>query len=261
MWFTVSIACNVNGSIRSPGERVETTENEARRLERSFHLIRDENEWPVYEAEPVKAIHDVMVFTPVYRLEPETVTAVLALQWGGPITWIFQRDNPGGGGGNGDHLHQYQRARDVFLSGSYEAMLVIESDIIPPPDTLKKLAALNSDVAYGVYRFRVSNVINIFERYPGTSRNMGESLTIHPHKLRRAVHVGTTPCSGAGLGCTLIRRNVLEALPFRLEENTAHCDTWFNIDVLRGGFSQWADMSVVCGHKDEKGEILWPVLS
>ena len=260
MMFTVSTACTVNGSVHLPGERVETTEHEARRLERSFHLIRDESDWPVYEVLPVRPIKDVMVFTPVYRLEPETVAAVLALQWDGPITWVFQRDNPGGGG-NRDHLHQYQRARESVLCGHYDAMLVIESDIIPPPDTLQKLAALNADVAYGVYRFRVSDVVNIFERYPGTSRNMGESLTIHPHKLRRAVKIGKTPCSGAGLGVTLIRRNVLEVLPFRLEENTAHCDTWFNIDVLRGGFSQWADMSVICGHKTEQGEILWPRLS
>lgn len=83
MWFTVSIACNVNGSILSPGDRVETTEQEARRLERSFHLIRDDCEWPTYESLPVKPIRDVMIFTPVYRLEPETVDAVLALQWDG----------------------------------------------------------------------------------------------------------------------------------------------------------------------------------
>lgn len=197
-----------------------------------------------------------MVFTPVYRLEPETVAAVLALEWDGPITWVFQRDNPGDDGRE-NITHQYQQGRRRFLASDADALLVIESDIIPPPDALQRLAALDADVAYGVYRFRVSDVVNIFERYPGRPRNIGESLSIHPEKLAAARRVGVTACSGAGLGCTLIRRHVLAAIDFRMEDG-AHCDSYFNTDVLRAGFRQMADMNVVCGHKNEAGEILWP---
>lgn len=255
----------INGAIRATGERVTMTERAARQYEQKFIIERDEKDWPVYEPLPPKpALKDVMVFTPVYRLEPETVQAVLQLEFDGPISWLFQRDNPITSGkeiGKLNILHQYRRARETFLEGSYDAMLVIESDIIPPSDTIRKLEALNSDCAYGVYRFRVSDVINIFERYPGAPRNMGESISIKPHILRQAIKIGKLPCSGAGLGCVLIRRNVLEAIDFRLENNMAHCDSWFNQDVLRAGFTQWADMSVICGHKDEQGVMLWPRLS
>ena len=203
-------------------------------------------------------INKVQVFTPVYRLEPETVAAVLALEWDGPIRWIFQRDNPTDDG-RVNILHQYQQARLNFLAGDDDAMLIIESDIIPPPDTLRKLAALDADMAYGVYRFRVSNVINVFERYPGRPRNEGESLSIHPEKLRAALKVKAVPCSGGGLGCVLIKRHVLEEIDFRLGD-VAHCDTYFNRDVMHEGFKQMADMRVVCGHKNEQGEVLWPSL-
>lgn len=199
---------------------------------------------------------DVLVFTPVYRLEPEMVQAVAALEWDGPLTWLFQRDNPTDNGRE-NILHQYIRGRETFLNGRWDAMLVIESDIIPPADTLLKLDALQADVAYGVYRFRHSDNINIFERYPGTPRNEGESLSIRPEKLADALSRGFIPCSGGGIGCTLIRRNVLEVIQFRQEE-TAHCDTYFNRDVLHRGFTQRADMSVVCGHKDETGAVIWP---
>lgn len=206
-------------------------------------------------------IERVQVFTPVQRLEPETVAALLALQWPGVLTWIFQRDNPETASdrqaARRNILHQYQQARCRFLKGNDEALFVVESDIVPPLDALQKLAALEADVAYGVYRFRVSNVINIFEKYPGTAKNMGESLSLYPPKLAAARKAGVIACTGGGLGCTLIKRHVLEAIPFRLGEN-AHCDSYFNQDVLEAGFSQMADMSVVCGHKNEAGEILWP---
>ena len=201
---------------------------------------------------------DVMVFCPVFRLEPETVDAIFALEHDGPITYLYQRDNPTPDGHH-NILHQYQRGRAAFLAGSYDAMLVVESDIIPPPDALTRLAALQADVAYGVYRFRVSPIINVFERYPEPARNMGESLSLHPGKLRTAVKRGRVECSGGGLGCVLIRRPVLEAIEFT-RRGPADCDTYFNEDVFRGGWSQWAAMDVICGHKNERGEILWPKL-
>lgn len=202
-------------------------------------------------------IERVMVFTPYGpRLEPETVQAVLSLRWRGPIRRVFQADNPHGSGRE-NILHQYQSGRKLFLAGDDEALLVIESDIIPPPDALLKLARLDADVAYGVYQFRHCPAINVFERYPGNPRNEGESLSIHPARLRQAVKRGTTPMSGGGLGCALIHRRVLEMFDFWHGE-TGCCDTYFNRDVLRAGLRQMADMSVICGHKSETGEIIWP---
>lgn len=210
----------------------------------------------------MEEIRDVLVFTPIYRLEPETVQAIFAMEWNGAISYLFQKDNPykpTGMGGRKNHLHQYERGQEVFLAGRYDAMLVIESDIIPPVDALKKLAALDADIAYGVYRFRVSNVVNIFERYAPEARNIGESLSIHPHKLYRAIQRGVTPCSGAGLGCVLIKRQVLEEVKFRrVDSMSPHCDTWFTSDAYHAGYEMMADMSVICGHKNEFGEVLWP---
>lgn len=200
----------------------------------------------------------IFVFTPVYRLEPETVAALFALEWDGPITWHLQRDNPYGDDGRKNILHQYQKGREAFLAGDYDAMLVVESDVIPPPDALKKLVALNVDVAYGVYVFRGDPpIINIFERYPQPARNTGESLTIHPGKLKKAVKAGKVACSGGGLGCTLIKRHALERFEFRMER-TAHCDTYFTRDVYQAGLSMVAEMSVICGHKHEDGRIKYP---
>jgi len=216
------------------------------------------------------SIRDVLVFVPVYRLEPETVQAVFALEWGGPLSWLFQRDNPLTEADYDDervrgvlnHVHQYKRGRETFLQGRYDAMLVIESDIIPPPDTLTRLAALDADVAYGAYIFRRSQTINLYEHYGEGARNPGEPLTYRPGAWEKAQREGVTRVAGAGLGCVLIKRHVLEAIDFRTlsaeMSPRVHCDSWFTADVYSAGFSQWADTRVICGHKDVDGTVLWP---
>lgn len=201
---------------------------------------------------------NVFVFTPVYRLEPETVQALLALENDGPLALYLQRDNPHADGRE-NITHQYQQGRRAFLAGEYDAMLVIESDIIPPADTIQRLAALKADVSYGHYVFRTTPITNVYERYPGTPRNEGESLSIHPKKYKAALKRGKVDCSGAGLGVALIMRRVLERFDFRtVAGDGGHCDTWFNRDVLRAGLLQRADMQLMCGHKRENGTILWP---
>lgn len=199
---------------------------------------------------------DVLVFTPVLRLEPETVFALLRMEHDGPITVMLQRDNPTGNGYR-DHYHQYKRGRDLFLSGPYDAMLVIESDVIPPENTLTRLLALDADIAYGCYMFQ-SNVVNVLERYKQPARNIGESLTVRglwPAAKRQ----GIVECSGAGLGCVLIRRRVLEAVPFKPVDGTSgHCDWVWTEDAYRAGFTMKADTMVVCGHKLPNEEVLWP---
>lgn len=210
---------------------------------------------------------DVMVFTPVYRLEEQTVQALMALE-GGPVTLVLQRDNPRRSDdarrdGWDNHLHQYQRGYDLFMAGRFDAMLVIESDIIPPPDALARLAALPCDVAYGAYVFRQGpgDVVNVLERYykwPRQARNMGESLTVRG-LWAAAMKQGVVDCSGSGLGCTLIRRPVLESAPFLPKADGSGFFDWeWTQTVYAQGWRMMADCLLHCGHVNEDGRVLWP---
>lgn len=210
---------------------------------------------------------DILIFTPcaadeygvVKRLEPETVASLFQLQWPGALSYLFQVDNPYPDG-RANVLHQYQRARSTFLAGRWDALFVVESDIIlTAPDVLLKLAALNADLAYGMYMFRSQPyMLNLFERYPGKARNHGESLTVWPSKYAAALEKKQIDVSGGGLGCVLIRRNVLELVDFRHEGEKTHCDSFFTMDVYSAGFSMRADTSVACGHKKPDGEVIYP---
>ena len=62
---------------------------------------------------------------------------------------------------------------------------------------------------------------------------------------------------GMWLGCTLIGRDVLEAIPFRVRDQWIANDWYFAIDAAKMGFSQKHDCSVVCGHIDGY-RTLWP---
>lgn len=212
---------------------------------------------------------DVLVFTPVLRLEAETVMGLMALEWEGPLSLLLQRDNPEptpdpslkGGERWRNHLHQYQRGRDAFLRGPYDAMLVIESDMIPPADTLKRLAALDCDLAYGCYVLRGGEVVNVLNRYypwPEQARNIGESLTVHSGLWEAAKRQGIIDCSGSGLGCVLIRRRVLEETPFEAARDECFFDLNWTQEVYSKRYLMRADCQLWCGHIDTNGRVLWP---
>lgn len=215
----------------------------------------------------------LLLFCPTYRLEPETVGAILG-QAHRPIDILFTRDNPfpGTDRGRANILHNYRKGRLACLDGGYDAMLCIESDIMPPLDCAERLIRLEADVAYGLYAFRVtSDCVNVAWRHvdgqgkPG--RNPGEALTTRPSEYRRLVEKSAViECSGAGTGCVLIRRRVLEQIDFRLDPDYAghptgaggFPDTYFTQDVYRAGYSMKADLGCVCGHKREDGVVIWP---
>lgn len=204
----------------------------------------------------------VLAFTPVYRLEPETVEAMHGQTWEGRWHWLLgyanphpQRRDPRG---IQNTLYQYNRGRDVFLAGTWDWFWTVESDIIPPADALERMLAIaeekGADVVRAPYLYRQpwpAETVALGIHHGHNARNRGEAL-------RKPWPTGIIPVSGAGLGCSLFRREVVERVEFR-HGGAAHCDTYFNDDIWWAGFTnQWADMSMWCGHKTPEGEIIWP---
>lgn len=148
----------------------------------------------------------------------------------------------------------------MMLNGRYDALLTIESDMIVPPDTLQRLVACESGVAYGLYVFRHTR--HNWSAYISLAETTGRSISDDADEARAAW--GTVKdVAGVGLGCTLIRRDVLEAIPFRLFEDAPDktaCDWAFAYDCQQVGITQRCDLGVVCGHQTYKPYpmILWP---
>jgi hypothetical protein len=165
---------------------------------------------------------------------------------------------------------QYNHARLLCLEGGYDALLTIECDMVVPPDALRRLLATGADVAYGLYVLRrppfewnCYSVIDGMQAYP---------LSLVAPERAAAQWGQVVAVDGIGFGCTLIRRRVLEAFPFRASGDT-HADgkpsynDWYAAqDYTSAGFTQVCDTGLVCGHihpTDEHGtmnpSVIWPI--
>lgn len=193
---------------------------------------------------------NVLIATATYgnAMRPETRTSVQAQVFAGQWRWYQSRHNPYPAPDRRNYLAQYEHIREKVLAEGYDAVLLVEHDMEIPPDALQKLWDTGAQVAYGVYLLRHgANVLNTYE-YIG-EKNVGESLTFSPRKMEAARKQGVVRVSGVGFGCTLIRRETLERVPFRSnEKGTAAPDVPFAQDVLAAGIESVAHFGVLCGH-------------
>lgn len=204
----------------------------------------------------------VMVFTPTFGDGPaaETVRSVAGLRWDGEVVWEVGRHNPFPPPDLRNVFEQYRWAQERCLEGAFDGLLTVEHDMAIPPHALERMWDAVGEVVYGVYLFRHGvRIVNAFELTGG--RNIGSSLSLYPRLLARAERLGEVEVSGAGFGCTLIRRSVLEQVPFRFEENSAP-DIPFAVDCLAAGIRQVARFDVRCGHVEGEsilmpGERIW----
>lgn len=193
------------------------------------------------------------------RLYVRPLASILKLRWADEIDYHM----PAGGDrydNKEDHYEnvtrKYNSARATFLAGDWSHFFAVEHDMIVPPDALEKLMRLDVDIAYGLYALRHGdhdwNAYTLLEKYRGIS------LSRDKFRARQAWG-GAVEINGVGLGCTLIKRHVLEALPFRHFKGV-HCDWALANDAQTHGYIQAVDTSVICGHVSltPSPRIFWP---
>lgn len=206
---------------------------------------------------------NVLVVTPILReptgrarLYARALASILNLEWPGRVDHYLQN-------GGDDYREpartvslKYMEARQVFLAGAWEWFMAAEYDMILPPDAMLRLAALETDIAYGLYVFR--HGLNRWNAYIDMTYPWGDSLSNHPEDAR-AAWGQAIPVTGVGLGCALIHRRAIEAVAFR-ENGGTSCDWPFAIEAGEAGLKQVCDLSTVCGHMSivPSPRILWP---
>lgn len=155
-------------------------------------------------------------------------------------------------------VRKYNQIRDVVLADGYDGLMTVESDMIVPQDALQRLAAVDADVAYGLYVWR--HGMPFWTAYVDLKADSGTPISVFPERAKEAWGQ-VIDVQGVGHGCTLIHRHVLEGLDFKWTPGEFGCCDWhMSLDCLKLGFTQKCDLGVVCGHiaTDPVKKILWP---
>ena len=209
----------------------------------------------------------VLVFTPLhpdYGIRPLSLQSIMNQQYDAPFDRVFAaNDNPveswHKGAANRNIMHNYNNAMEMAASGAYDAMLTVEADMIIPPDALQSLVDAmqehDAGVVYGLYVFRQLKQLNITHRIGKYGREQTTQAFMSKHWGE------VVESAGLGLGCTLIRRDVINRYMFRLYDGAPGmlaCDWRFAVDCQELGIRQFTHLGVQCGHITNEGGILWP---
>jgi GT2 family glycosyltransferase len=147
---------------------------------------------------------------------------------------------------------------DTFLDKStVPYLLMLDSDVLPPPDLIERLMADDKPVVGGWYRkkekFAVKEldgsvkiyqrpVVYDFSRYDAEKGHYFYGQRLEPGK-------GLERVDAMGAGCWLVKREVIEKIgrsPFSLNESGE--DMCFCRAVYKAGYEVWVDWDIPCGH-------------
>lgn len=201
----------------------------------------------------------ILVYTPTYKggMHPETERTVRGQECSVAWDWAIDTDDPYPYPDHRNVLAKYQRARQKAIDEGYDALLTVEHDMGLPEGAFQKLWDTFAPVVFGVYLLRHgSNVLNAWQYING--RNLGSSLSLYKRELALARKRRVHRVCGCGWGCTLIRREVLERIPFHDQEGyNAAGDLAFAQDCVQADVLMLARFDVPCLHYED-GRALSP---
>lgn len=136
------------------------------------------------------------------------------------------------------------------VKGGYDYLFSVDSDIVLPRDSLRKMIEADKDMVSGLYIQRIPDTHTV-EIY-GVTRGGGRANI--PYDLLKGK--GLVEVAGCGFGCVLIKRRVFEGIEyphFEYHNALTHKDTVsedvdFCMKATKAGFTIWADTSIHCDH-------------
>lgn len=162
------------------------------------------------------------------------------------------------------------------ISGGYSHLFLIESDVLPPPDTIDRLLAHDKDMVTAVYLLRGESdtVLQIpdNEKYRNKYNGTMAGKTVFCVRDETAPAIwgiengavrfwrledmfpqrGLVEIAAAGVGSVLITKEVLKAVPWKSPsvEMEGHCDDFPFYHEARfvHGFILYVDTDILCQH-------------
>lgn len=155
------------------------------------------------------------------------------------------------------------------LNNGYDFMLHLETDVIPPLNVIERLLWSKKQVISGMYDiFHGKGRKAMIQMSEQLDRTVGAYRTVPFIEHEEPLFFDGTvkQIYHAGIGCTLIRKDILAMIPFRYDKRDIfHADTWFANDCFKRDIPVFADTSIMCKHLnktwlDVADELLAPIL-
>lgn len=136
------------------------------------------------------------------------------------------------------------------ISLEYDYLFSVDSDIILPKDSLKKMVNANKPIISGLYIQRIQNT-HILEVYMDNSNG---GVTNIPYELIK--NKGIVEIASCGMGCCLIKTEVFKNIEYPYfvyhsaidHSKTMSEDIVFCLNARKNGFTVWADSTIICEH-------------
>ena len=174
--------------------------------------------------------------------------------------------------------HAREKARQYFLKRDYDFMMNLDDDVFLPKNGIQKLAGANKDcvgfyvhvyykptrrpcllksgdidMSKGLDFYKFSE-INEYKKF--VRKFKANNLTLQEKNLSTFIikdiwRPNLFKTYGVGIGCLLIRKNVLEEVPFRTHDSFINGeDLWFFAEANEKHFEFFCDTDVRCRHEN-----------
>lgn len=145
--------------------------------------------------------------------------------------------------------------RDVVLEEGYDYLFSLESDVFPTVrDIVERLMDNDVEMVTAPYMIGQGKDSGLLIGYQVESFVQKNALfgVILPANYGFYMMDGSLKAvNQPGIGCTLIRRDILEQLKFRCEKGqAAHSDSYFYTDLWYLGITAYMDTGLYCHHQN-----------
>ena len=143
-----------------------------------------------------------------------------------------------------------EKIRHRVLSRDYDYLFSLECDIFPPAQIIELLMCHGKDVAGCSYFTEHGNktrmqLLNAEEVQPNKFVSFYETWENTFHFYDGQLNVAYAN----GIGCVLIKRNVLEQITFRVsKDDIGYPDSFFHHDIFMLGITNYVDTSIIPKH-------------
>jgi len=141
--------------------------------------------------------------------------------------------------------------RQRVIDEDYDYWMSIESDIVPPSDTIQRLLQWGQPVVGGLYEIGHDvKRLCVFLRHDKGNGTVGTRLITAKEDEEIRKTKGLIKIHGCGIGCALIRRDILERFPFWTDErfDNKHSDVYFYMDLDNNKIPVYVDTTIFCEH-------------